>query len=329
MKDLAMLHTRICELFGIETPLLNAPMGGGPAGGELAAAVSIAGGLGLIGAMSVGSPEGLREQIRLVRERTDRPFGVGFISHWLPQLPDLYRVAIDERVPVIAHSFTDPAPYMDAARDIGAKVLSQVRTLEEALQAVRAGVDVVVAQGTEAGGHTGMISTLPLVPLVVDAVAPLPVIAAGGIGDGRGLAAVLMLGAEGAWLGTAFLPAIESGYSPNKKRRVLEMGAADTIQTQVFDLVDGSPWPAGIAGRVARNAFTDRWHGHEEELRQRQADARAELEAGWEADDPERSEIWAGESAGFVHKAEPAGDIVRRITGEAERVLSERCRLLS
>src|SRR5689334_8640671 len=117
-----MLRTRLCELFGIETPILNAPMGGGPANGELAAAVSAAGGLGLIGGMARGR-DWLREQIRLVRERTDRPFGVGFISHWLPEFPELYQIALDERVPVIAHSFADPAPYMESARAAGAKVI--------------------------------------------------------------------------------------------------------------------------------------------------------------------------------------------------------------
>ncbi|MHB8575942.1 MAG: NAD(P)H-dependent flavin oxidoreductase, partial [Dehalococcoidia bacterium] len=183
-----MLHTRLCELLGIELPILNAPMGSSAANGRLAAAVSAAGGLGLIGAMSGKGPDWLRQQIRLVRETTDRPFGAGFISHRLLQSPGLYEVALEERVPVIVHSFADPAPYMAAARAVGAKVICQVRDIEGALEAVRAGVDIVCAQGTEAGGHTGTIATLPLVPQVVDAVSPLPVIAAGGIGDGRGLA---------------------------------------------------------------------------------------------------------------------------------------------
>lgn len=319
-----MLHTRICDLLGIEVPILNAPMGGGPANGELAAAVSAAGGLGLIGAMSHGGVDWLRQQIRLVRERTDRPFGVGFISHWLPGMPELYQLAIEERVPVIAHSFTDPAPYMAAAREAGATVLCQVRTIEGALEAARAGVDVIVAQGAESGGHTGTIATLPLVPQVVDAVAPLPVIAAGGIADGRGLAAVLMLGAEGVWLGTAFLTAEECGYSPSKKQRVLAMGAGDTVYTQVFDIADAMPWPEGVAGRVARNGFTDQWHGRENELRQHQTEAQAELAAAWQADDADRSAVWAGESAGLVTKSEPAGEIVRRIAAEAERVIGAR-----
>lgn len=319
-----MLHTRLCDLLEIETPILNAPMGGGSAGGALAAAVSEAGGLGLIGAMSRGGADWLRAQIRLARERTRRPFGVGFISHWIEAMPELYAIALEERVPVITHSFMDPAPYMAAARDAKAKVICQVQNIEGALQAARAGADVVVAQGTEAGGHTGTISTMPLVPHVVDAVAPIPVIAAGGIADGRGLAAALMLGAEGVWMGTAFLASPESGYSPNQKRRILETGLSDTILTQVFDIARGMPWPEWIAGRAARNAFTDRWHGREEALRGRAEDAAAEMESAEASDDADTRAVWAGESVAMVEAVEHAGEIVRRVAAEAERVLLER-----
>ena len=321
-----MLRTRVCDLLGIETPLMNAPMGG-VAGGELAAAVSQAGGLGLI-ASATGDADWLRAQIRLVRDRTDRPFGVGFISHWLPKTPDLYRVAIEERVPVVAHSFTDPAPYMAAARAAGCKVICQVRDVAGAEEAQRAGVDVIVAQGTEAGGHTGGIATLPLVPRVVDAVAPLPVLAAGGIADGRGLAAALLLGAEGAWIGTALLASPESLYRPHQKERVLAMGEGDTVFTEVFDLAQGRDWPAGVAGRAARNAFSDRWHGHEAELLRDPTPARDAIRAAVRADDPENAPIWAGQAAGLVHEPEPAAAVVRRISAEAETALRRGCTLL-
>ena len=196
------MHTRICRLFDIEHPILNAPMGGGDAPGRLAAAVSEAGGLGLIGGTTRAGAPWLVEQIRQARDLTDRPFGVGFISH-LPGAAELMEVALDEGVKIIALSFADPTPFVGMARDAGALVLCQVRTVDAARIAAEAGVDVVTAQGTEAGGHTGRVSTLPLVPAVVDAVAPTPVIAAGGIADGRGIAAALMLGAEGVWIGTA------------------------------------------------------------------------------------------------------------------------------
>jgi nitronate monooxygenase len=321
-----MLRTRICDLLGIDAPLMNAPMGGA-VGGELAAAISQAGGLGLIAA-STGDADWLRAQIRLVRERTDRPFGVGFISHWLPKMPERYQVALDERVPVVAHSFTDPAPYMAAARAAGCKVICQVRDVAGAEEAQRAGVDVIVAQGTEAGGHTGGIATLPLVPRIVDAVAPLPVLAAGGIADGRGLAAALMLGAEGAWIGTALLAAPESLYRPRQKERVLSMNENDTVLTEVFDLAVRRDWPAGVAGRAARNAFSDRWHGHEAELLRDPTPAGDTMRAAVAADDPENAPVWAGQAAGLVHEAEPAAAIVRRIIAEAEAALRRGCGLL-
>ena len=195
------MHTRICDLLGIEHPILNAPMGI-VAGAQLAAAVSAAGGLGMIGG-AFRDPEGLRSEIRAAAELTDRRVGVGFISH-LAETHELARVALESGVSVIAHSFADPGPFVQPTHDAGALVLCQVRSVSEAEQAAAAGVDVIVAEGTEAGGHTGRVSTLPLVPAVLDAVAPIPVIAAGGIGDARGIAAALMLGADGVWLGTRF-----------------------------------------------------------------------------------------------------------------------------
>src|SRR4051812_46480690 len=254
----AALRTRLCDVLGIEYPVLNAPMGGGDAPGRLAAAVSEAGGLGLIGGTTVGGAEWLVAQIREARDLTDRPFGVGLISH-LPNTGELMTVALDEGVRVIAHSFADPAPYVDAAHDAGAVVLCQVRTVDGARQAAQAGVDVITAQGTEAGGHTGRVSTLPLVPAVVDAVDPIPVVAAGGIADGRGIAAALMLGAVGVWIGTRFLATAECGVSDAYKARVIASPGNDTVLTDVFDIARGMPWPEGVSGRAIRNQFVDRW----------------------------------------------------------------------
>ena len=262
----ASLRTRLCDLFGVEHPVLNAPMGGGDAPARLAAAVSEAGGLGLIGGTTIGGAEWLVAQIREARELTDRPFGVGFISH-LPNTAELMAVALREGVRIIAHSFADPAPFVDAAHDAGALVLCQVRTVDAARRAASAGVDVVTAQGTEAGGHTGLISTLPLVPAVVDAVAPLPVIAAGGIADGRGIAAALMLGAEGVWIGTRFLATRECGVSDAYKARVVAATGDDTVLTDVFDIAIGMPWPDGVSGRAIRNQFVERWENRDDELR--------------------------------------------------------------
>ncbi|HZU77197.1 MAG TPA: nitronate monooxygenase, partial [Dehalococcoidia bacterium] len=184
--------------------------------------------------------------------------------------------------------------------------------------------DVIVAQGTEAGGHTGRVGTLALVPQVVDAVAPLPVIAAGGIADGRGLAAALLLGAEGAWLGTAFLASPESGYREAQKQRVLAIAAGDTVLTRSFDLAGGGEWPEGIAGRVARNAFSDRWAGHEDELIQRVEEIRPGYREAVRAGDLETAPTWAGDAAGLVRRSESAAEIMRRILAEAESVLRTR-----
>jgi nitronate monooxygenase len=313
------VHTRLCDLLGVEHPILNAPMGGGDAPGALAAAVSEAGGLGMIGGTTAGGADWLRAQIRLAKARTSKPFGVGLVSH-LPGASGLMAVALDEGVAVIAHSFSDPAPFVADAHRGGAVVICQVRTLDGARRAADAAVDVITAQGTEAGGHTGEVSTLPLVPAVVDAVDPVPVIAAGGIADGRGIAAALMLGAEGVWLGTRFLATPEAGVSSEYKEQVLKAGPADTVLTEVFDLAAGISWPTGVRGRSIRNAFTDRWHGDEPELRERK-----QSKSGVSGrDDPAAVPLYAGEIAGLVTQIEPAGRLVERLIAETETVMRAR-----
>jgi nitronate monooxygenase len=285
--------------------------------------VSEAGGLGLIGGTTVGGVEWLVEQIRLARELTNRPFGVGFISH-MPNAAELMAAALHEGVRIVAHSFADPAPFLDAAHDAGALVMCQVRTVDAARHAAGCGVDVVTAQGTEAGGHTGLISTLPLVPRVVDAVAPVPVIAAGGIADGRGVAAALMLGAEAVWLGTRFLSTHESGVSDAYKARVVEATGDDTVLTDLFDLALGMPWPEGVSGRAIRNDFFDRWHGRDDALLEWAGEHRAEYRSiGGEEAIAERA-VWAGEAASFVTTRESAGAVVRALVADAAAVVRDR-----
>ncbi|HEV7213599.1 MAG TPA: nitronate monooxygenase [Chloroflexota bacterium] len=319
-----MLRTRLCDLLGVTYPIINAPMAG-PAKAELAAAVAEAGGLGLIGGSS-GDPDWLRQQIGAVRARTNRPFGVGFISSQ-PGLGALLEVAIAERVPVIAHSFADPTPYVGAAHAAGILVLAQVQSVDQAVRAARAGVDAITAQGVEAGGHTGTSSaTLPLVPAVIDAVGDVPVIAAGGIADGRGLAAVLMLGAEGAWIGTRFAASREAAGSEWGKARIVRAGTDDTVLTQVYDVISGAAFPAGIADRVLQNTYTRTWHGREQELLLEREAWRRRLEAAAENGDAAYAAVRAGNAAGLVGAIEPAGDILRRIVAEAVAVLRTRTR---
>jgi nitronate monooxygenase len=317
------LHTRLCGLLGIEHPVINAPMGGGDAPAALAAAVSEAGGLGLIGGTTFGGAGWLRDEIRRARSLTDRPFGVGFISH-IPGASDLMALALEEGVRVIAHSFADPTPFVPAAHDAGAIVLCQVRSVAEARVAAAAGADVITAQGTEAGGHTGRVSTLPLVPAVVDAVAPVPVVAAGGIADGRGIAAALLLGAEGVWIGTRFVATPESGVGSASKARLVTAAGDQTVLTDVFDLVLGMPWPEGVSGRALRNRFVERWHGREDDLRAWAEEHRSEYLALGPDVDVEERPVWAGEVVSLVDELEPAADVVRRLVAEAVDVLAHR-----
>ena len=316
-----MLHTRLCDLLEIEHPIISAPMAG-TAGGELAAAVSAAGGFGLIGG-SGGGPEWLREQIRAVRERTDRPFGVGFISSF-PGLDELVRVALEEQVTAVSHSFADPTPFVEDAHAAGVKVLAQVQTVGQAVVAAQAGVDLIAAQGTEAGGHTGYSGTLPLVPAVIDAVGDIPVVAAGGIADGRGLAAVLLLGAEGAWIGTRFVASREGSIASWVKERVVSARTDDTVLTRAYDLAMATPFPPGIGDRVLHNDFTATWHGRDDEVVARREELSAQVRAAMDAGDARIAPARAGSAAGLIHAVEPAGEIVRRIVLEAERILRER-----
>jgi nitronate monooxygenase len=316
-----MLRTRICELLEIEHPIIGAPMSG-RAGAELAAAISNAGGFGLIGG-SGGDAAWLRAEIRATRERTNRPFGVGFISS-APGVAELVQVAIEERVAAISHSFVDPTPFVATAHAAGVKVLAQVQTVERGALAARAGVDAIAAQGTEAGGHTGYSGTLPLVPAVVDVAGGIPVVAAGGIADGRGLAAVLMLGAEGAWIGTRFVASYEARGGAWAKDRIVNATTDDTILTRAYDLAEDAPFPPDIGGRVLRNDFTAEWHGRDDEILARREELRTHIHTAYEAGDTRIAAVYAGNAAGLIDKLEPAGDILRRIVDEAERILRTR-----
>jgi nitronate monooxygenase len=319
-----LLHTRVCDLLDVEHPILNAPMSS-TAGVDLAAAVSAAGGFGLLGGTTGVSPNPalLRQRIRATRERTNRPFGVGFISSF-PGLAELVQVALDERVAAICHSFADPTPWIAPAHAVGVKVLVQVQTLAQARIAADAGADAITAQGSEAGGHTGYNGTLSFVPAVVDAVRPIPVIAAGGIADGRGLAAVLMLGAEGAWMGSRFVATPEGAGPDWVKRRVVEAGTDDTMLTHAYDLAMQSPFPAGIGDRVLRNEWVDTWHDRDAEVTVRRVELSEQIRSATDAADTRIAAVRAGSASGLIHGIEPAGDIVRRLVAEATAILRER-----
>ena len=321
-----MITTSLCPLLGITHPILNASMAG-TATGKLAAAVSEAGGFGMIGGTTPHGPEWLREQIHLARSLTTRPFGVGFISSF-PETEALARVALDEGVAAINHSFADPSPFVEATHAAGAKLFVQVQTLELAIRAKEAGADVIIAQGSDAGGHAGLVGTFALLPAIVDAVAPVPVIAAGGIADGRGLAAALLLGAQGAWMGTRFVASHEWGGGTWEQEAVLKATSDDTIQTRIYDLIGERPFPVENPDRMLRNAFIEQWNNRESEIPEHRDSLKEEIARGNERADVSVAGISAGVASGLITSALPAGEIIRTIVQEAETLLRDRPRAI-
>jgi NAD(P)H-dependent flavin oxidoreductase YrpB (nitropropane dioxygenase family) len=217
----------------------------------------------------------------------------------------------------------DVKPYVQRAHAAGCKVTFMAGGVPEALKAAQAGADVIIAQGTEGGGHVGWQTTMTLVPMVVDAVAPIPVLAAGGIADGRGLAAAIALGADGALLGTRFLASRESSLHPNFKQAIVESDGHDTLLSEIPDIAAGLVWP-GAMSRSRRNRFIERWAGREWALRQRQAEARAALQTARKNGDVDEAVLSMGQDAGLIHDIAPAAEIVNRIAEEAERLLTDR-----
>lgn len=324
------LRTPFCDLVGISRPVVQAPIGG-PCNPALAAAVSSAGGLGML-ALSWSNPDALRAAIRETRERTEAPFGVNLILEW-PQAERL-EVCLASGVRVISTFWGDPASVHDQIAAGGALHLHAVASAEEARQAVAAGVDVVVAQGWEAGGHVwGEVATLPLVPAVVDAVAPVPVVAAGGIADGRGLAAVLALGADAAWLGTRFLLAEEAGTAPEYRRLVTEAAETGTAHGIVFDI----GWP-DAPHRALRNSTVRAWQAAgrpEPGARPGEGEIVGRWGNGREiprysdiapitglTGDIEAMALYAGQGVGLVRREQPAAEIVAELCADAERALA-------
>lgn len=319
-----MLRTRFTELLGLDYPIMSAPMAM-HSGATLAAAVSGVGGLGTFGAINPGGEAWVREQIASIRLQTDRPFGVGFITQYIPLLPQNFEAAIDEQPSFVIFSFTDPLPYITRAKEAGAITICQVQTMELARLVVDAGADVLVAQGNEAGGHTGAMNLLPLLCGVIDAYPDVPVLAAGGIASGRSLAAVLAAGADGAVLGTAFLATHEAvEVSVAHKRRIVASDGEDTVLQVVYDIASGGPWPEGIGGRVYRNDFVNEWLGREDELREKREEIAPTLEEAYKRNDASRMPVYMGQGSGSIKAVRPAADVLRSICNDAERILRER-----
>jgi NAD(P)H-dependent flavin oxidoreductase YrpB (nitropropane dioxygenase family) len=306
------LRTPVCSLLGIDVPILQAGMATSTTP-ELVAAVSSAGGLGIVGGLG-RTPDELRREIRRVRELTSRPFGVNHVVCLIDETA--VEMTLAQRVSVLSLSWGRAPDLTYRAHEAGIKVVHMVSTPEEAGQVAADGADVIIAQGTEGGGHVGMMSTLPLVPQVVDAVAGVPVLAAGGIADGRGLAAVLMLGAQGALIGTRFLATPEARGRGQSKDVILNALGSQTVASKFYDDVLGRIWPGAIV-RSIQHPLLDEW-GHRPEDWALAADQlRPSLEAAIAAGEF----VLAGESSGLIHDIVPAGELVSRIAREAEALL--------
>jgi nitronate monooxygenase len=302
-----LMRTWLTERFGLEVPVVGAPMAN-IGGGEMAAAVSVAGGLGTIGAGASQSADWIREHGARAAA-SGKPYGIGVMAWALPDRPQQVEAILELRPDLVSVSFGDITPYVEPLRSAGIVVAAQAGTVEDAVRAAGAGVDVIVARGGEAGGHgRDRVATLPLLQAVLDAV-DLPVLAAGGISGPRGLAAVLAAGAAGAWVGTAFLTCTEAMTAPSARRRLLDADETATVYGIVFDRASRAGWPDEFGGRALRNAFFDRWYGREDELSADDA-AHAEFVAGVRAADSDVLSMYAGQGVHAIRAERSAADVV-------------------
>jgi nitronate monooxygenase len=321
------IRTAICDVLGVDYPVGNAGMAGVAKPG-LCAAVAEAGGIGTV-AMGGDPADEVAARVSAVKALTNRSFSANFIAWIVAKDSSPLEAALQAGAPSITLSFGDPAPYVERVHSAGALLLCQVQTVEAARRAAEVGADVIIAQGNEAGGHTGMMPLLPFLPQVVDVVRGIPVLAAGGIGDGRGLAAVLTLGAQGALMGTRFIASDEAESDwPRLPEQVLAATADDSVWTTAIDIASGggrSRWPQGIGARSIRTPWLDRWAGHEDELAGRFAEDR---EADHE-DGSDSTPAYAGPIAGMITEQEPAHQIVTSVVNEAANVLKSTRAFLS
>lgn len=317
------MRTRVCDLLKIEHPVVLGGMASGT-NAALVAAVTNAGGLGILGATFL-TPEQQRAEIGKIRESTAGPFGLNHLLAFATEDRVAETLAARPRVVSTAWAWSDQdlRPFFQRAHDAGALIMHMVSGVPEAVRAVQSGADIIVAQGTEGGGHVGWMGTMAIVPQVARAVSPVPVLAAGGIADGSGLAAALALGAEGVLLGTRFLATLEAPIPPSYKRAILESDGHDTLLTEIADIAYGLVWP-GAMSRVVRNRFVERWAGREWEVRQRRSEIGAGLRAARERDDASESNLQMGQTAGLITAISPAGQVVREIAAEAERIIRDR-----
>jgi nitronate monooxygenase len=316
------LTTRLTKSFGIQHPILLAPMAG-ISGGRLAAAVTAAGGLGLIGG-GYGDLDWLQREFGLAG---GAKVGCGFITWSLARKPALLEEVLDQQPAAVMLSFGDLRPFAERIRAAGVPLIAQVQTLDHARQALDAGAEILAAQGGEAGGHGMSVrSTFTLVPEVVDMVAERSpdtlVLAAGGVADGRGLAAALALGADGALVGTRLWATPEALVSPRAHKRAIQSVGDDTFRTRVYDAVRQLDWPAEYNERAIGNSFLDVWHGNDAQLSASLPEAIETFEKAVAAEDFDAAAILVGEAIGLIREVRPAADIVRDMASGASEILS-------
>jgi nitronate monooxygenase len=323
------LHTRLTEKLGIEHPIISAPMAFA-AGGKLAAAVTTAGGLGLIGG-GYGDAEWLEREFAQARNTR---IGCGFITWSLAKRPQLLDLALAHSPAAMMLSFGSPAAFASRIKAAGAVLLCQVQNMEHARAAVAAGADIIVAQGAEAGGHGAIRATFTLVPEIADYLAQAApatlLVAAGGIADGRGLAAALMLGADGVLIGSRFWASAEALVHSTFHNAAIAADGDATIRTSVVDIARQIDWPKPFTARVMKTRFVSEWHGREGELAE-PAVAEREMKryvAAMQSGDSDNTGVWVGEATGLIHEVRPAGDLVREIASDAERLLGDKARSL-
>jgi nitronate monooxygenase len=308
---------RLTRMLDIEHPILLAPMDL-VSGGRVAAAVSQAGGFGLLGG-GYGDADWIdREWDRAGNAR----IGCGFITWSLAKNPQILDRTLAHGPAAIMLSFGDPRPFAAAIHAAGALLICQVQTVAQAREAQEAGADIIVAQGTEAGGHGMSEPLFTLLPQVVDTCPDRPIVAAGGMADGRGFAAALLLGADGVLMGTRFYASQEAEGHPQAKQRIVAAGSGQTVRSIVFDLSRQIRWPAQYTGRLLRNRHAETWLGREDELAARMFEVGRDYAAARERGDFDIAGVIAGEACALIHDIPPAGEIVERIIKEAEQLLA-------
>jgi len=327
LEGTPMFKTSLCDVLGIDLPIILAPMGSASSA-EFAAAASNEGVLGSVGSLFRPTAAIVRD-VEAVKQLTNKSFAVNHIPPVLDE--EAFRHTLAARPPVISFALGDPGDLVRRAHDVGSKVMVQVTTVAQAAEAAERGADVVIAQGGEAGGYGGVVSTMALVPQVVDAVDPIPVVAAGGIFDGRGIAAALMLGAVGVNLGTRFLASKEAPIDDVWKQAIAGARSEDAVKLDVFNDIVPLPGTGGYGTvlRSLRTAFMEEWSAKREQARREREGLQKEFQARTKAGKRHEILLTAGQTAGGIREVLSVAEIIRQLVAETEKALARRSVLAS